>query len=44
MRRKSYLSGVEDIELAVKAIKLGAYDYLTKPLTGRNSLSLLIEP
>jgi len=26
------LSGVEDIELAVKAIKLGAYDYLTKPL------------
>ncbi|HOC37979.1 MAG TPA: sigma-54 dependent transcriptional regulator, partial [Thermodesulfobacteriota bacterium] len=26
------LSGVEDIELAVKAIKLGAYDYLTKPV------------
>ncbi|OPY07752.1 MAG: Transcriptional regulatory protein ZraR [Syntrophus sp. PtaB.Bin001] len=26
------LSGVEDVELAVKAIKLGAYDYLTKPV------------
>ena len=26
------LSGVEDIQLAVRAMKLGAYDYLTKPI------------
>jgi len=26
------LSGVEDIKLAVRAMKLGAYDYLTKPI------------
>ncbi|HEY3352208.1 MAG TPA: sigma-54 dependent transcriptional regulator [Polyangia bacterium] len=26
------LSGVEDIKLAVQAMKLGAYDYLTKPI------------
>jgi DNA-binding NtrC family response regulator len=26
------LSGVEDVNLAVRAMKLGAYDYLTKPL------------
>lgn len=36
------LSGVEDIELAVKAIKLGAYDYLTKPLD-REKLLLSID-
>ncbi|HEY3450213.1 MAG TPA: sigma-54 dependent transcriptional regulator [Myxococcales bacterium] len=26
------ISGVEDVKLAVEAMKLGAYDYLTKPL------------
>lgn len=36
------LSGVEDIELAVKAIKLGAYDYLTKPLD-RSKLLISID-
>jgi DNA-binding NtrC family response regulator len=36
------LSGVEDIELAVKAIKLGAYDYLTKPLD-RDKLLISID-
>ena len=36
------LSGVEDIALAVRAIKLGAYDYLTKPID-RDKLLISID-
>ena len=32
------LSGVEDIQLAVRAMKLGAYDYLTKPIDNEKLL------
>ena len=38
------LSGVEDVELAVRAIKMGAYDYLTKPLNEEKLLSAIDKP
>src|SRR4030042_1903821 len=34
------LTGVEDVQLAVRAMKLGAYDYLSKPVN--NDLLLLV--
>ena len=34
------LTGVDDVKLAVDAMKLGAYDYLTKPV--ENDLLLLV--
>ncbi len=38
------LSGVEDVELAVKTIKLGAYDYLTKPIDEKKLLEAIAKP
>jgi DNA-binding NtrC family response regulator len=35
------LTGVEDIELAVSAMKLGAQDYLTKPVDNDNLLGVI---
>ena len=35
------LSGMDDVELAVRAMKLGAYDYLTKPLDPERLLATL---
>jgi DNA-binding NtrC family response regulator len=35
------LSGVSDIELAVQAIKMGAHDYLTKPVDTERLMQLL---
>ena len=35
------LTGVEDIELAVSAMKLGAHDYLTKPVNTEQLLSTM---
>jgi DNA-binding NtrC family response regulator len=35
------LTGVEDIELAVSAMKLGAYDYLTKPVNNDQLLNIM---
>lgn len=35
------LTGVEDVELAVSAMKLGAVEYLTKPVDNDRLLSLI---
>ena len=35
------LSGVNDVDLAVKALKLGAYDYLTKPVDDEYLLEVM---
>ena len=35
------LSGVDDVELAIKAIKLGAYDYLTKPIDQKKLITVI---
>jgi len=35
------LTGVEDIELAVKAMKLGTFEYLVKPIEEQNLLNIL---
>ena len=35
------LTGVEDVELAVSAMKLGAYDYITKPVDNDLLLNLI---
>ncbi len=35
------LTGVSDIELAVRSMKLGAFDYLTKPVDDQNLLQVL---
>ncbi len=38
------LSGVEDVELAVRALKNGAYDYLTKPIDEKKLLTAIEKP
>jgi len=35
------LTGVEDLELAVSAMKMGAYDYLTKPVDNEKLLKIM---
>jgi DNA-binding NtrC family response regulator len=35
------LTGVSDVDLAVRAMKLGAFDYLTKPVDDQNLLQVL---
>ncbi|RJR29106.1 MAG: sigma-54-dependent Fis family transcriptional regulator [Candidatus Latescibacterota bacterium] len=35
------LTGVSDVDLAVRAMKLGAFDYLTKPVDDQNLLEVL---
>ncbi len=35
------LTGVSDVDLAVRAMKLGAFDYLTKPVDDENLLQVL---
>ena len=35
------LTGVEDVELAVSAMKLGAFDYLTKPVDNDQLLKII---
>ncbi|MBN2399177.1 MAG: sigma-54-dependent Fis family transcriptional regulator [Candidatus Aminicenantes bacterium] len=35
------LTGVEDVELAVSAMKLGAFDYLTKPVDNKQLLTII---
>ncbi len=35
------LTGVEDVELAVSAMKLGAFDYLTKPVDNKQLLKII---
>ncbi len=35
------LTGVNDVELAVKAVKLGAFDYLIKPVDEEHLLEVL---
>ena len=35
------LTGVSDVDLAVRAMKLGAFDYLTKPVDDQNLLDVL---
>ncbi|MBN1435346.1 sigma-54-dependent Fis family transcriptional regulator [Candidatus Fermentibacterales bacterium] len=35
------LTGVSDVDLAVKAMKLGAFDYLTKPVEDEHLLSVI---
>jgi DNA-binding NtrC family response regulator len=35
------LTGVSDVDLAVRAMKLGAFDYLTKPVDDENLLTVL---
>lgn len=35
------LTGVNDVELAVKALKLGAFDYLTKPVEENHLLDVI---
>jgi DNA-binding NtrC family response regulator len=35
------LTGVEDVELAVSAMKLGAFDYLTKPVDNEQLLKII---
>jgi len=35
------LTGVSDLDLAVRAMKLGAFDYLTKPVDDQNLLQVL---
>jgi len=35
------ITGVEEIDLAIKAMKLGSYDYLLKPIDEKKLLDLL---
>ena len=39
--KESILTGVSDVDLAVRAMKLGAFDYLTKPVDDQNLLQVL---